>query len=86
MGPGDLAGARLAHPLGATFGGAVLPGNRVAPATGQTPRFGDIGAGNVPYWVVTTRTSTRTASLALGTTSGPAPVRVTNVRSAQSGP
>jgi hypothetical protein len=68
------------------FGGAVLPGNRVAPATGQTPRFGDIGAGNVPYWVVTTRTSARTASLALGTTSGPAPVRVTNVRSAQSGP
>lgn len=68
------------------FGGAVLPGNRVSPATGQTPRFGDLGAGNVPYWVVTTRTSTRTASLALGTTSGPAPVRVTNVRSAQSGP
>ena len=64
------------------FGGAVLPGNRVSPATGQTPRFGDLGAGNVPYWVVTTRT----ASLALGTTSGPAPVRVTNVRSAQSGP
>ncbi|CAN7274561.1 hypothetical protein LJR027_001167 [Terrabacter sp. LjRoot27] len=68
------------------FGGSVLPGNRVAPVTRQSQGLDDI-AGNVPYWVVTTRTSARTASLALGTTSGlVAPVRVTTVRSAQSGP
>jgi hypothetical protein len=37
----------------------------------------------VPFWVVTTRSSIR----ALGTASGVvSPVRITNVRSAQSGP
>jgi hypothetical protein len=69
------------------FGGSVLPGNRISPVTRQTQGLGDVGAGNVPYWVVTTRTSARTASLAVDPTSAlVAPVRVTNVRSAQSGP
>ena len=68
------------------LGGAVLPGNRVPPVTRQSQGLDDI-AGNVPYWVVTTRSSARTASLALDPRSGlVAPVRVTNVRSAQSGP
>ena len=75
-----------ASPAGVVnFGGAVLPGSRVAPVTRQLQGNGDVGAGNVPYWVVTTRTTSRSA--ALGTASGlVAPVRVTNVRSAQSGP
>jgi hypothetical protein len=65
------------------FGGHVLPGDRVAPiARDSQPSYG-IGGGSVPFWVVTTRSSIR----ALGTTSGVAdPVRITNVRSAQSGP
>jgi hypothetical protein len=66
------------------FGGSVLRSDRVTPVTRDQARgSGDIGAGNVPYWVVTTRSSNRV----LGTSTGiVAPVRVTNVRSAQSGP
>lgn len=74
------------------FGGSVLRSDRVTPVTRDQARgSGDLGAGNVPYWVVTTRTT----NVALRTTSGTmtgattgivAPVRVTNVRSAQSGP
>ncbi|GAA2492953.1 hypothetical protein [Terrabacter carboxydivorans] len=65
------------------FGGSVLPGDRVTPVTRDAQVSRDVGSGNVPYWVVTTRASTR----ALGTASGVvAPVRVVNVRSAQSGP
>jgi hypothetical protein len=69
------------------FGGSVLPGTRIPPASRQTVTLGDVVAGNVPYWVVTTRTSSHRASTALGTTSSlVAPVRVVTVRSAQSVP
>jgi len=69
------------------FGGAVLPGNRITPVTRQAQGLGDVGAGNVPYWIVTTRSSARTASLTVRPSSALVdPVRVTDVRSAQSGP
>ncbi|GAA3697574.1 hypothetical protein GCM10022399_12390 [Terrabacter ginsenosidimutans] len=65
------------------FGGSVLRSDRVTPVSRTYPGTTDIGAGNVPYWVVTTRATTR----AIGTASGVvAPVRITSVRSAQSGP
>jgi hypothetical protein len=60
------------------FGGSVIPGNRVTPVTRQS----DLGAGNVPYWVVATR-GTNSAPRAGGMT---APLRVSDVGSAQSGP
>ena len=65
------------------FGGYVFPGDRVAPITRDSQPSNGIGGGSVPFWVVTTRSSIR----ALGTTGGVADqVRITTVRSAQSGP
>ena len=65
------------------FGGYVFPGDRVAPITRDSQPSNGIGGGSVPFWVVTTRSSIR----ALGTTAGVADqVRITTVRSAQSGP
>ncbi|MBC9821800.1 anti-sigma factor [Terrabacter sp. MAHUQ-38] len=62
------------------FGGSVIPGNRVSSVT-REPRS-DVGAGNVPYWVVATRASNR----APGAAGAPAPLRVSDVGSAQSSP
>ena len=65
------------------FGGYVFPGDRVAPIARDSQPSNGIGGGSVPFWVVTTRSSIR----ALGTTAGVADqVRITTVRSAQSGP
>ncbi|MFC7595203.1 hypothetical protein ACFQU3_07810 [Terrabacter sp. GCM10028922] len=61
-------------------GGSVIPGNRVSSATRESRS--DVGAGNVPYWVV----STRAANSAPSAGGIAAPLRVSNVGSAQSSP
>ncbi len=69
------------------FGGSVLRSDRVTPVSRNYQGSSDIGAGNVPYWVVTSRATTRVSGTAPGTVSGTvAPVRVISVPSAQSGP
>lgn len=81
--PGPVASFGDSSVSAVNFGGSVLPGDRVAPVTRDSRGTRDLGTGNVPYWVVTTRASTR----AFGTVNGVmAPARVINVRSAQSGP
>lgn len=62
------------------FGGSVIPGNRVSSATRESRS--ELGAGNVPYWVVATRAS----NIAPRTGGVAAPLRVTDVGSAQSAP
>ena len=61
------------------FGGSVLPGNRVVPDVRDLQRSRDVGSGGLPYWAVTTRTSYNAVNTA-------APVRISGVTSAQSGP
>lgn len=65
------------------FGGSVIPGNRVSPATRQSRS--EFGVGNVPLWVVATR-GTNPAPSSPRATGAAAPLRVTDVGSAQSGP
>lgn len=65
------------------FGGSVMPGNRVTPVTRQSRS--ELGAGNVPYWFVATRATNR-APGSMGAARAPAPFRVAQVSSAQSGP
>ncbi|GAA5026918.1 hypothetical protein GCM10023258_21200 [Terrabacter aeriphilus] len=61
------------------FGGSVLPGNRVAPALRESQRSRTVGLGGLPYWAVITRSAAIASNAA-------APVRLTALRSAQSGP
>ncbi|MEW1953850.1 hypothetical protein [Terrabacter sp. NPDC080008] len=73
-----------------SFGGSVLPADRVAPPTGDSRRS-ELGSGAVPYWLVSTRSAAEPGSpgrrLAPGLVSGVVDsVRITTVRSAQSTP
>lgn len=80
-GPVSSFGDTSVNPV--NFGGSVLRGDRVSPVTRDPQGARDVGTDSVPYWVVTTRASTRALGVASGVV---APVRVVNVRSAQSGP
>lgn len=81
--PAASFGASAVGAVGAVsavnFGGSVLPGNRVAPAVRESQRSRVIGLGGLPYWAVTTRSAAIASNAA-------APVRLTALRSAQSGP
>ena len=80
---GPVASFGASHVSAVSFGGSVLPGERVAPAARDAQPSSGIGVGSVPTWVVSTRSSIR----ALGTASGAVdPVRMNTFRSAQSGP
>lgn len=61
------------------FGGSVLPGNRVEPVLRESQGSRTVGLGGLPYWAVTTRSAAIASNAA-------APVRLTALRSAQSGP
>jgi hypothetical protein len=77
-GPIASFGANPANAVG--LGGSALPASRVTARDPQ--RTTDVGA-RAAYWVVTTRVTNRAP---VGSTRALAPLQVTNVSSAQSGP
>jgi len=77
-----------ASPVGeGGLGASALPGSQSATSSRDQRRTTGSVAGNLPYWVVTTRSSTLGAARTLGNPTGTvAPLRVVNVGSTQSGP